>query len=170
MVTKASLEKLRDQPGIFFPQGNDPYSDEFVPPVVTSMAGDYHAIQPQQKSYGLAAPLGSQLGTQGAGREQQPLSAEEMHRRFVEDIMGEEASSAPTAVEAAAAGANQSSGAAVGAGGGGQMGSGGAGGHFLMRSGKSFGASRAAALSRGERSVSASAAPSDTAQVCLLLL
>ena len=167
VVTKQAVEKLKGQPGVVFPEQDNPFRDDFLPPVTTSFVGVYRASQPQLSEFPSAHASGFQQGTQNAMWDRQPaLTPTQQQQIYVDDILGE-----ATKPAAAAAEAKQSSGAAVGAGAGGQMGSSsGAGSHFQMRSGKSFGGSRPVSPSRGERSVSASAAPSDTAQVRPALL
>lgn len=186
-VPKPDVEKMRGQPGVIFYQEQDPHSDEFVPPVTVPFGGVYNPRTPAEM--GFSSPTGGagcQQAVQDTRSVQKELSEVELHHSYVGDIMPEEHPAAErgqegsqegsSAIRGSAAMQKDSSGGSRGAAVGGAASGGAASGAPVMGSGiatgvrqpadKSFGASLTSFQGRNKRSVTASAASSDTSQVC----
>ena len=187
VVTSQDVEKYKGMPGYTFP---DFHSDEILPPVATQVEGVYTARTPDEMgTRGLTSGSGWQQASQVIKRAQAELSPQELQRSFVEDIMPEEplpvaAVGHGQSVSHAGSSANMrrsatetcSSGGATGAMGGATARSGGTSGSSMsgsssgvgiLQSGDArFGASLPGSQGKYRRDVTASAASSDTSQVC----
>ncbi|BDA48148.1 probable DNA polymerase I at C-terminar half [Coccomyxa sp. Obi] len=189
VVAKRDVEKLRGQPGVTYPQEQDPHSDEFQRPVTIPVGGVHNPRTAQETSFSSRTGLsGCQQAWQGSRQVQAELPPEILRNSYVKDIMPEEPHPAAAAVGHGQVGSQEGSsagfertamqkgssgggrGAAVGgtASGGGTLGapvlgSGSSTGN-LQPADRSFGAGLASSQNRNKRSVAASAASSDTSQ------